>query len=147
MLRGALVEQTIMIIVLGVLPWIFAAAGGYFLYSAYSFMKSAVRTTGRVTNVHQQTSTSSSGNSNRVVTTYKPVFEYVDKAGNTQSAETFLYSTSYNFDIGSQHEILINPEMPELARMPGIMVYGFGVLFLALGVIFGVVGIFALQAM
>ena len=140
-------EQAIVYFMMGVFPWIFVIAGIWLVWSAHQFMKNSYRVTGTVIGVHQSTSTSNSNGSRRTVTTYKPVFEYVDAGGLTQKAETFLYSTTYNFAKGEQREILVNPDTPDKARMPGFMIYGFGGIFIAIGSIFGIICIFALRAM
>lgn len=140
-------EQILIYFMMGVLPWIFVAVGGWLIWQAYQFMGNVSRTMGTVKAVHQSTSTSGSGSDRRVVTTYKPVFEYQDASGLTQQGETFLHSTSYNFAVGEQREILVNPDFPGKVRMPGLMIYGFGALFVAIGLIFGIVGIFAMQNM
>lgn len=140
-------EQILIYFMLGVLPWIFVVVGGWFIWDAYKFMGNVSRTIGTVTGVHQSTSTSGSGSDRRLVTTYKPVFEYEDRSGQTQKAETFIYSTSYNFGVGEQREILVNPDRPDKVKMPGLMIYGFGAIFVSIGLVFGIVGLFAMQNM
>ena len=139
-------EKILIYFMLGILPWIFVAVGGWLLWSARNFMARAIRTRGRVLQVSQQTSTSSSNGTTRRTTTYKPLFEYTDPNGEIRKAETFLASTSYNYAIGSEHEILIDPEGGTV-RIPGFMIYGFGAIFAGIGLLFGIVGIFALSAM
>lgn len=131
---------------LGVLPWIFVGVGGWLLWSAHRFMGRAVRTTGTVLEVSRHVSTRTSNGSTRTSVTYKPLFEYTDPDGRTQRAETFLSSSSYNFTIGSDHEILIDPDGGSV-RMPGFWVYGFGGIFGGIGLVFAIAGIFALAAM
>ncbi len=139
-------ETYLIYFMLGVLPWLFVAIGGWLLWSAHTFMKKAVPTRGIVVNVKRKISSSSSENSSGPTTTYCPVFEFSTPDGDTRQAETFLYSTSYNFEIGSLHDILVDPAGGK-ARMPGFMIYGFGAIFAGIGLLFGIVGIFALGAM
>ena len=141
-------EQYLIYFMLGVFPWIFVAAGVWLMIRAHRFMKDARRATGRVVAVHQSTSyRSSNSGGGRRVTTYQPVFAYTAPDGSAHEARTAIYSTSYNFPVGSEHEILCNPATPDTVRMPGFWVYGFGGLFAAIGLVFGIVGIFAMQAM
>ena len=136
-------EQTLIYFMLGVFPWIFVAVGAWLLWSAHQFMGRAQRTIGRVLHVTRQVSTSSD---NGTSVSYKPTFEYVDEAGNTRQGETFLASSSYNFDVGTEREILLDPKTGQI-RMPGWLIYGFGAIFAGIGLLFGIVGIFAIIAM
>ena len=140
-------EQALIYFMMGVMPWIFAGVGAWLLWGAHSFMKGATKTTGTVLSVRRSTSTSGSGADRRTSISYKPTFEYVDGAGRTQRAETFLSSSGYNYRIGEQREILVNPDTPEKVRMPGFMIYGFGAIFASIGVLFGILGIFAMLNM
>lgn len=139
-------EKVLIYGMLGVLPWIFVAAGGWLLWSAHKFMGRAVKAKGTVLTVSRHVSTRTSNGGSRRSVTYKPTFEYTDPAGQTRRAETFLSSSGYNFEIGSQHEILIDPNGGSV-RMPGFWVYGFGALFAVIGLAFAIAGIFALAAM
>lgn len=140
-------EKLLIYFLLGVLPWIFVVAGAWLVWSAHQFMSRAVKVRGTVVNVRTKMSTSSSSNSNRPVTSYQPEFEYVDAGGNKVRGATFLFSTSYNFPVGTEKEILADPENPDKVRMPGAMIYGFGAILAGVGLVFGIVGIFAIQAM
>lgn len=122
------------------LPWIFIGVGGWLVWSARRFMRRAIRTRGRVLHVTSRVSTSTSNGNTSTSVTYQPKFEYTDADGRTQQAQTFLSSSSYNFAIGSEHDILIDPQGGSV-RMPGFWVYGFGAIFAAFGLIFAVVGI------
>jgi len=132
-------------LMMGVLPWGFVLAGAWLIYRTHRFLKGAARVRGVVVEVHEK-SRRSGGDTTRRVTTYRPVFEYTDAKGTPRRAPTFLYSTSYNFQIGQVHDILANPDMPQTVRLPGWMNYGFGGLFVGLGLLFGIAGLFAMRA-
>ena len=139
-------ETYLIYFMLGVFPWIFVAVGAWMIWSAHKFMQKAVRTRGTVVEVHRKTSTTSRDDSTRTVTTFQPVFEYQGEDGSTKRGLTWMASTSYNYAIGSEHEILVNPD-DETVRVPGFMIYGFGAIFGGIGLVVGIVGIFAIGAM
>ncbi|MEM6622213.1 MAG: DUF3592 domain-containing protein [Pseudomonadota bacterium] len=120
------------------LPWLFVAVGGGLLWRARRFMQVAQRVTGTVIRVGVHRSTGSNSGP-----TYKPVFEFHDPNGYRHEAETFLSASSYNFPIGQQREILVDPSEPTKCRIPGFWVYGFGAIFLVGGLIFALLPLFA----
>lgn len=138
-------EQALIFFMLGVLPWIFVGVGGYLIWSAHKFVQRSLKVTGTVVGVHEKTSYNSDRNTR--TTTYQPVFEYTLPDGRVAQGKTFISSTGRNFPVGTQKEILVDPDRPDTVRMPGFLVYGFGAIFLVLGLIFAVAGIFALRAM
>ena len=138
-------EHWLTIFMLGVLPWIFVAVGAGLIWKAHSFMKSAIRLTGTVTGVYESTSYNSDRNT--YVTTYQPVFEFTLPDGRVAEGKTFISGTGRNFPVGTQKEVLVDPENTGTVRLPGFLIYGFGAIFLGIGLVFAVVGIFALRAM
>ena len=120
------------------LPWSFVAVGGWLTWKAWSFMRHAERVKATVMDVKIQHGSTGTGSSRRHTMTYRPVFAYQDARGTDQRAETFLWSSSYNFDVGTTKEILVDPREPDVCRIPGFMIYGFGALFLLIGLLFGI---------
>ena len=118
------------------LPLVFTVAGGIMLRIAHRFMQGAVRRRGTVVDVRVNHSTDNDG---RRTVTYQPVFEYTDERGVTHRAPVWLSSSGRNFPIGTEKEILANPDYPDTVRLPGFWVYGFGAIFAIVGVVVGVV--------
>ena len=134
------------LLLLRVLSWIIAAVGAWMLYSTWKFLAAAEKRTGKVVEVHKSISINRSprrGRSGPAVITYRPVFEYPGEGGAFERAETATYSTRFDFAVGSEHEILINPAAPGKAWMPGAGNYLIGAVLLGIGLIFGILGIFA----
>jgi hypothetical protein len=53
-------------------------------------------------------------------------------------------SSAYNFPVGTEIDILVNPGFPGRAAIKGEWPYFFGAIFLAMGMIFAAVGVAAL---
>jgi len=120
---------------------IFLVAGAVLTFLAYDFMNNALPATGRVTSVEAITGDDS--------VSYKPTIRYVDWEGRKQSGQTFMSSSSYNFDIGESVGILYDIRKPESLRMDttfatwgiGLMLLGASVIpFVIASVIGGFVG-------
>ncbi len=127
-------------IIFRVMGLIFLVAGAILTFLAYDFMNNALPVSGRVTSVEVISGDDS--------VSYKPTIRYVDWEGRKQSGQTFISSSSYNFDIGSSVDILYDIRDPESLRMDTwFATWGFGLIFLGGSVvpfvIAGVIGGFS----
>jgi hypothetical protein len=115
-------------IVFRIMGLIFLVAGAILTFLAYDFMNNALPVSGRVVSVEVITGDDS--------VSYKPTIRYVDWEGRKQSGQTFISSSSYNFDIGSSVDILYDIRDPESLRMDTwFATWGFGLIFLGGSVI------------
>ncbi len=115
-------------IVFTVMGLIFLAAGGVMTFFTYDFMDNALPATGRVTSVEVNVGDDS--------VTYKPTIRYLDWEGLKQSGETFIASSSYNFEIGSTVDIYYDLRDPTSLRMDTwLATWGFGLILLSGAVI------------
>lgn len=111
------------------IPLTSMGSGGLLLIKAYRFMGKARLATGTVVDVEETVSRNDDGHS---TTHYTPVFEYAMPDGQVLRAKTFDSQSSRPI-VASQAEILVNPDMPDIARMPGFKNYGSGAMLLAIG--------------
>ena len=111
------------------IPLILIGIGGILLIKTYLFMGKARQTTGTVVDVEESLVADGEGVS---TTHYTPVFEYVAPDGQILRAKTFE-SQSSRPTVASQAEILVNPDTPDMVRMPGFKNYSSGALMLAIG--------------
>ena len=115
-------------IVFTVMGLIFLAAGGVMTFFTYDFMDNALPATGRVTSVEVNVGDDS--------VTHKPTIRYLDWEGLKQSGETFIASSSYNFEIGSTVDIYYDLRDPTSLRMDTwLATWGFGLILLSGAVI------------
>jgi len=120
-------------IVFGIMGMIFFVAGAILTFLAYDFMNNALPVTGRVVSVEVVTGDDS--------TSYKPTIRFVDFEGRKQRGQTFMSSSSYNFDIGEEVAILYDIRDPESLRInTWFATWGFGLIFLGASVIPFVIG-------
>ena len=136
-------EKLVVMLTLGVLPWVFVGVGAFLVWRARRFTARAIRLTGTVIGVHQ--SSSYNHNTNSHSTTYQPVFAFTLPDGREAQGKTFLAASGRNFPVGTEKEILVDPDKPDTVRLPGFMLYGFGAIFAVAGLIFAVVSLFALS--
>ena len=116
------------ILILAFMALVFGGVGGAFTWFSYDFSDNAEATTGSVMSVARSYSDGS--------TTYKPTIAYVDWNGVKQSGETFLSSSSYNYSPGAQVEILYDLRDPSSLRINNwFALWGFGLIFLAVGIV------------
>ena len=107
---------------------IFLIIGAILTFLTYDFMNNALPASGRVTAVEVITGDDS--------VSYKPTIRYLDWQNRKQSGQTFISSSSYNFDIGARVNFLYDVRNPELLRMDTwIATWGLGLIFLAGSVI------------
>jgi len=123
-------------IILAVFGFSFVGVGGVLTYFSYDFSKYALTTTGTVTEIKVNWSSSSDSSSSP---TYQPTIAFYDQNGGKQSGQTFLSSSGYNFAIGSKVDILYDSRNPSNLRIESWMaLWGFGLIFLVVGL--GVMG-------
>lgn len=110
-------------IVFRIIGLIFMVVGGVLTFLTYDFMGNALPTTGRVESVEV--------NYNDDNVTYKPTIRFINYAEREQLGQTFMSSSSYNFEAGSNVDILYDIRNPESLRMDTwFATWGFGVIFL-----------------
>ena len=113
---GKIVPELRTRILVWVTPFLFLAAAIIWFAVNFMWIISAEETTGVVSNVYEW-------EAENVVeageTLYGPVFDYTWSDGTETSASLFMSGTEYNFEIGSEHTILYNPEIKENVRFPG----------------------------
>lgn len=125
-----------------ILRWIFGLVGGIFLLAggvitafSYDFVSNSLPTTGTVVAVDVITSDDG--------VSYRPTVRYLDHTGQKRRGETFLASSSYDYDIGTRVDILYDMRDSSSIRMDTwFEVWGFGVLFAGIGVVITMVVIF-----
>lgn len=116
---------------------IFTAVGGGLSYSAYSFSRTSVATSGVVTDVEVKLSSNSTGSGSWISYTYRPTVSFYDQSGAPQSAQTYLSSSGYNYPVGTKLKILYTPEDPSHLRLDNwFALWGFGLISLGLGLLF-----------
>lgn len=115
-------------VIFRVVGLIFLVVGAILTFLTYDFMNNALPVSGRVTSVEVIMGDDS--------VSYKPTIRYVDSQGRKQSGQTFISSSSYNFDIGSTVDILYDVRDPGSLRMDTwIATWGLGLIFLGGSVI------------
>lgn len=140
-------QEVLVFLILGVLPWIFVGVGAWLIWSAHRFLAKAEQVKAKVVAVHEQSNTCRSNDHKRVVTTFRPVFAITDQDGEVRQVETFLSSSAYDFAIGMERKIMIDPDEPTMARVPGFMTYAFGGILVAGGLVLGVICMLVLSAL
>ena len=124
---------------LGAVPTAMLAVSAFLLFNLFEETFRYERTMGEVVEVRSFVSTAPW---NRGTTEYVPVFLYTWTDGASTRAGVNLASASYNFPIGSRHEILFNPDRRDDVRIAGahnwIVPGGFAALTLLTLVAFGV---------
>ncbi len=134
MTKSSKKKSRIVAILIVLFGLIFASIGGGFTYFSYSFSQIAVSTSGVVTDIEVNWSSSGSGSSSSP--TYKPTISFFDQNSTEQRAQTFLSSSSYNYPIGAKLRILYNPENPSSMRIDSwFALWGFGLIFLVVGLL------------
>lgn len=109
--------------------------GLYWLYNTFVFMENAVTTIGTVTHVQVNHSDDS--------TTYTPTVRYFDENGSKHISRSGLSSSSYNYGIGQEIEVLYDRRDPSTMRINSwIETWGFGLIFSFMGFVFMVIGWF-----
>ena len=118
---------------LGAVPTAMMVVTAWLVVVLYQETFQYVRTTGEVVEVRSVVSTAPW---NRGTTEYVPVFRFTWIDGEEARSDVNLASASYNFEIGSQHEILFNPgNRRDHIRIPGPLNWLIPALFVALTVL------------
>lgn len=109
--------------------------GGVLTFITYDFMDNALPTTGSVVSVEVNYGDDS--------VTYKPTIRYIDYAGRKQRGQTFMSSSSYDFEVGSKVDILYDIRDPENLRVDTwFATWGFGIVLMAASIVpFGIASI------
>ena len=135
----------IFVVLLGL---VFTAVGGGLSYASYSFTRTAVPTSGVVTDVEVNISSNStrSGSGGATSFTYRPTISFFDKKGNPHKAQTYLSTSGYNYPVGTKLRIFYNPDDPGQLRLDNwFALWGFGLIFLVLGLFFLIGGLLFLK--
>ena len=115
-------------IAFNILGLIFLVGGAILTYLSYDFINNALPASGRVTSVEVITSDDS--------VSYKPTIRFLDWQGRKHSGQTFISSSSYNFDINDNVDILYDTRNPKSLRMDTwFATWGFGIIFMTASVV------------
>ncbi len=110
-----------------ILGLVFFLVGAVLLFLTVSFMTDAQETTGRVTHVAVNYGDDS--------VTYKPTVEY-RVGGRMYESESWLSSSSYDFDVGERVPVLYDPADPSRIRLNYFMeLWGFPLIFGGVGAV------------
>lgn len=123
-----------------IIRWVFAVIGGaqlvaaYFFYSStQTFLETAQKTQGVVTDLVRSTSSDS--------TTYQPVVEFQIQEGRIIEFTSNSGSNPPSYTRGESVEVLYDPGRPEKARINGFFsLWGLPVIFGGLGAVFFLIG-------
>ncbi len=120
------------------MPAVFLGAGIIWLISSYLWVANAQETIGTVSKINSQTTASTDG----PLTLYNPEFLYIWTDGSQIQAALGLASPEFNFDIGSEHSILFDPETKGNVRFPGFAFNYFGaIVLLTIGAMFTLISL------
>jgi len=122
-----------------VMPVLFLAAGLLWLAASFFWILSAEETIGKVTQVYKWEADNAIEAGE---TLYGPVFSYVWTDGNETTASLGMSSPDFNFEIGSTHTILFDPNQRGNVRFPGFRFNYLGAtVILAIGTMFTLVSL------
>ncbi len=118
-----------------VIKWVFSgvgavimAVGAVLLFVTADFMSNAEPVIGTVVSIDIVTNNQSR--------TYRPTIRFLDNTGQKRRAQTFLASTSYNFDTGEKLDIFYDTRDPSSIRLNSwFSLWGMGIIFAATGLI------------
>ncbi len=118
------------------------AFGAWQFYSSYSFQQTAVETTAKVLSVETVTRQERGSDGYwKTTTTYAPMLQYTDLSGRAHVSTPNLPSSSYDFAIGSDIEVLYDATAPADVRISGFTsTWGFGSAIFLFGILFAVIG-------
>lgn len=123
---------------------IVACTGAGFLYSSYTFLQTAVSATGTVLSVEttRERKRNTDGDWEDSVT-HQPTLRYTGVDGVERQVKTSMSSSNYDFVVGTEVSIYVDPGAPETVRINDFMSnWGFGGIFLAFGLILSALGLF-----
>jgi len=121
-------------ILVWVAPVLFLAAGLMWFAVSFMWVFGSIETTGIVNNVYEWEAENAIEAGE---TLYSSVFSYTWTDGLETSASLFMSGTEFNFEIGSEHTILYNPNVKENVRFPGFefnylapsVIFAIGIMF------------------
>ncbi len=103
-------------------------AGGYLTKVAYTFNETAVEVLGTVISVEVNHSDDS--------TTYKPTFRFLDVQGRKYTVQTYISSSSYDYNVGQKVSILYDPNDPSNIRINSwFSIWGMGLILFVIGAV------------
>ncbi len=112
--------------------------GTFFMYeSTNEFLKTSITAEGKVIDLLQSRSSSSSDNS----ITYKPLVRFIEKKGTKIEFTSSTSSNPPSYHVGEKVEVLYNPESPNNAKIKGFFSIWGGVTIVGtIGLVFFIVG-------
>lgn len=134
-------------VLLGILPVLLLVIGLLKLLATRRFIAHAYRTRGRVIGKESElpgdTGSSSDRGRRYGRPAWRPEFEYTGPDGQRRTARTPRATVAYNFEIGTEHEILVDADVPDIADIPGGALYFPGGFLRVLGFMLGLGGLYA----
>lgn len=122
-----------------------ACVGAGLLYSSYTFQLTAVSAKATVLSVEtfRERKRNTDGDWEDSVT-HQPTLRYTGSDGVERDVVPTMKSSTYNFPVGTELDIYIDPSAPDTVRINDFMSnWGFGGIFLAFGLLFATIGFFA----
>ncbi len=118
-----------------IMPIIFLGTGIVWLISGYLWVSNATEAIGTVTKISTFVTESEQ-------TLFIPEFSYTWTDGSQTLGALGLASPDFNLEIGSQHNILFDPEVKRTVRFPGIAFNYFGaIVILIIGAMFTLISL------
>lgn len=133
---------TVVALFLGVVPAGLVGIGLVALIGKRRFVRRAHRTTGIVVSLEREVPgrpKNEVGKFGRPA--WRPEFRYTDAAGRELTARTARATVAFNFPVDSEQTILVDPENPKIADIPGAGYYAMPILQIVSGIVFGLVGV------
>ncbi len=117
------------------LPMLTLGAGLLWAVASFMWLSNAVETTGTVTKVY-------AWEEDGAPTLYSPEFSYIWSDGEATIGTLGLSSTDFNFEVGSEHTVLYDPDNKGILRFPGFVFNYFGpMVILAIGAMFALISL------
>jgi len=119
------------------LPVMFSGVAFVLLLQSFIWLQGAVEVTGTVTSVEER---DFANDGEPALIYYSPVFSIQLENGTQASPQLALFGPDFNYETGSSHQIMVDPNLTTFARLPG---FGFnyfpGVIALAIALMFLVI--------
>ncbi|MEM0990314.1 MAG: DUF3592 domain-containing protein [Pseudomonadota bacterium] len=119
-------------LVFRVIPWLIVAAGIWLLWAAHNFTTRAHRVRGRVIELNEERIRPRRP-SGKTIVLHRPVFQYIGPDGQRYEAGIFSPATGLKLEMGEEYDILLDPDLPEIARLAGSAPYAPGLMLVAAG--------------
>jgi len=137
--RGKTVPSVRTVVLVWIAPFLFVAAGLFWLATSFYWVIGAEETTGVVSNMYTWEAENVVENGQ---TLYGPVFTYIWSDGSETDASLGMSSPTFNFEIGSKHSILFDPKIKGNIRFPGFEYNYLGpVIIVAIGAMFSLISL------